>query len=110
MKSDGLPVKIYTPFLSSGRTWTEEPNSRDDVLYVRRDALLDKTEYKSLSPAKESYVERPVFKGVDTENGDLFTRMRFIFSDHEYKHTIMRYAHRSDVANELRYFAGKLMQ
>lgn len=110
MNSNALPINIYLPLSYTNRTFYRDPNAKDDVLYVRRDALANNVEYKSVPPGRIPYSELPTLSGATLQTTDLTTFLTLDFSDSEYTHMMRKYAVITDVANELRYFAGKMLE
>jgi len=110
MDSNELPINIYIPLSYTGRQWSREPSAKDDVLYVRRDALIDNVEYKSASPERRSYGGRNTLRSATLEHNELASFLTLEFSDKEHTHMFRADAVIEDVANQLRYFAGKLLE
>ena len=110
MDSNELPINIYLPLSYTNRAFAREPSAKDDVLYVRRDALADHAEYKSVLPGRTPYAEMSTLSDTKLEMTNLTSFLTLKFSDKEYTHTMRKYAAITDVANELRYFAGKMLE
>jgi hypothetical protein len=110
MSYEEHPINIYLPSSLTENTWRNEPRAKDDLIYVRRDALTANVEYKSVVSQRRDFEEGPMLNSVSVSCGELTSILRLQFSDKDYTHMMRKYAHISDVANQLRYFASELLR